>query len=520
MKNLLRKSSSKDSINSSRDRSQNASPDRSSMKIYTQDLLDETEEELNKVESDVPTDDLTKDVAPVVEKRVEKYENLQNESKSVDQEIQPDPNERQQLLTHAESVSDSLSDLGITLSPNTNMPEGSQWSRREEKSALQNLNNRLAGYIDRVRKLQNEKHQLYRQLRGYEEFKRVEINNMEEGYNKQIGEQKSSIEALNVRCNELKVNADTLLDENMELKDMLKKKEAESLNATGRADKLEEELRNLKHKMTKDGDENTRLKDQLNDLGSEVGNLRLRLEDSRKELNQEHLRSSDLENRCQQLEADFQFKTSLLETQLSVLKQEKEKDINKIDEKLHDEYIDRLQKELQDLRHIYDSKLEQNKGDLEVRYEEKIRQLQSGLDKEQSERAVMIQEKKEYEARVDRLNKKIADLEKEVRPLVEKTNRLQQEKEDQRGQYETQLIAKEENIKWLNSSLEVQRKTSEDLQQVKVALDMEIEVFRSLLDVEDDRLDINDPKSDQGRFRHSLLLSKETSETRKRKSNG
>ena len=55
-------------------------------------------------------------------------------------------------------------------------------------------------------------------------------------------------------------------------------------------------------------------------------------------------------------------------------------------------------------------------------------------------------------------------------------------------------------------------KTIEDLQQVKIALDMEIEVFRSLLDVEEERLDINNPTGDRDRITDSLLLSKETTQ--------
>ena len=47
----------------------------------------------------------------------------------------------------------SLHELGLDNYPNPDMPESTRLTRKEEKMSLQNLNNRLAGYIDRVRQL-------------------------------------------------------------------------------------------------------------------------------------------------------------------------------------------------------------------------------------------------------------------------------------------------------------------------------------------------------------------------------
>ena len=41
----------------------------------------------------------------------------------------------------------SLHDLGLDNYPNPEFPEASRLTRKEEKSALQNLNNRLAGNV-------------------------------------------------------------------------------------------------------------------------------------------------------------------------------------------------------------------------------------------------------------------------------------------------------------------------------------------------------------------------------------
>ena len=56
----------------------------------------------------------------------------------------------------------------------------------------------------------------------------------------------------------------------------------------------------------------------------------------------------------------------------SQVKHQKEVEISKIDGKLHDEYEDRLQKALQELRDIYDKKMEENRDDFEKRYEDRV----------------------------------------------------------------------------------------------------------------------------------------------------
>ena len=54
------------------------------------------------------------------------------------------------------------------------------------------------------------------------------------------------------------------------------------------------------------------------------------------------------------------------------VKHQKEVEISKIDGKLHDEYEDRLQKALQELRDIYEKKMEENRDDFEKRYEDRV----------------------------------------------------------------------------------------------------------------------------------------------------
>jgi len=385
----------------------------------------------------------------------------------------------------------SLHNLGLDNYPNPEMPESSRLTRKEEKSALQNLNNRLAGYIDRVRTLQNENHKLYHQVRTFEEYKTTEISNVKELYDTQLDELKKALENMNKNYNQLKVGAEGLLHENEDLKDKVKKKDTDLLNSMDRSNALEEELRNLGNRLSKTEDEHRRTQDQLRDVLPELESLRARLGDAKSTLDKEHLKSADLENKCEQLEEELKFKMSLLEKELIEVKHQKEVEISKIDGTLHDEYEDRLQKALQELRDIYDNKMQQNRDDFEKRYEDRIRELQSQLTQERGSTAGSVQAIKESRSRIEALISKVSDLEGANLALNQKIADMAQEMEDQRSNHRAQLAAKDDEIKRLLDELTNQMKEYQNLQEIKIALDMEIAVFRRLIESEEDRLDMD-----------------------------
>merc|ERR1712209_260113 len=49
-----------------------------------------------------------------------------------------------------------------------------------EKMSLQNLNNRLAGYIDKVRQLQRDNNKLTKQIKHIEEYQSKEVTNVKQ----------------------------------------------------------------------------------------------------------------------------------------------------------------------------------------------------------------------------------------------------------------------------------------------------------------------------------------------------
>merc|ERR1711997_619397 len=266
--------------------------------------------------------------------------------------------------------------------------------------------------------------------------------------------------------------------------------------ANARIQDLEDELRSMVNKLSRLESEKVQFQSQLDEVLPEVRHLREKLVEAKRGLDEEQLKSADLENTCARLDEDLKFKMQLLEKQLMEVKNRKEIEITERDGQLQEEYEDRLQKALEELREVYDTKMQQSREDIEKIYEDRVRDLQSQLSQSRGSSASTMQELKESKARIAALTSKVADLENANLALNQKIADLAQELEDLKGIHRSQLAAKDDEIKRLLDELAHQLKEYQNLQDIKIALDMEIAVYRRLIEVEEDRLGINERSMD------------------------
>ena len=390
----------------------------------------------------------------------------------------------------------SLHELGLDNYPNPDMPESTRLTRKEEKMSLQNLNNRLAGYIDRVRQLQQENYRLTKQIKVFETHQTTEITQVKDMYNKQIDDLKGALESLNKQYNQLKLGAEGLLQENEDIKGRLNKKDNDLNLANDRIKGLTDEMHNMANKLNRLESERDKLKEQVDESVPETKMLRDKLAEAKRSLDDEQLRSADLENTCARLEEDLKFKLQLLEKELSEVKQRKEVEITEMDGKLQEEYEDRLAKALEELREVYDTKMRQNREDFEKIYDDRVKDLQTQLSNSRGSNASTAQELKETRSRITALISKVSDLEGANLALNQKIADLAQEMDDMKGIHRAQVAAKDDEIKNLLEELAQKLKEYQNLQDIKIQLDMEIAVFRRLIESEEDRLGLNERSMD------------------------
>jgi len=237
--------------------------------------------------------------------------------------------------------------------------------------------------------------------------------------------------------------------------------------------------------------ERKKTQDKLDEVLPEVQKLQDKLAEAKKLLDDEVLKKADLENHCQRLDEELKFKIQLLEQQLEEVKTRKEIEITEMDGKLQEEYEDRLQKALNELREVYDKQMAQNREDFSKLYETRVQELQTALSNERGKASSSTQALSESKARIEALMARVSELESANLTLNQKISDLAQNMEDQNSAHRAQLAAKDNEIQRLLDELSKQLEEYQNLMDTKIALDMEIAVFRRLLESEEDRLGIS-----------------------------
>merc|ERR1711874_863870 len=159
----------------------------------------------------------------------------------------------------------------------------------------------------------------------------------------------------------------------------------------------------------------------------------------------------------------------------------KDIEITEMDSKLQEENEDRLQKALNELHEVYDKQMAQNREDFSKLYETRVQELQTALSSERGKASSSEQALKESKSRIDALMTRVSELESSNLTLSQKLGDLAQQMEDTSSAHRAQLAAKDNEIKLLDE-LSRQLEEYQNLMDTKIGLDMEIAVFRRLLE--------------------------------------
>ncbi|KAL7675731.1 hypothetical protein ACOME3_001998 [Neoechinorhynchus agilis] len=371
-------------------------------------------------------------------------------------------------------------------------------SRVQEKEDLQNLNDRLASYIERVTRLEEDNANLQVTISNYQERQSSEENRVKTLYVAEIEELRRTLDEVSKDRARLAIEAG--------------KHSTEATNATNKLIKCERQLKQLEERLKQFEDENAELKSKqertLFDLGrktDEAMNLKSTLNDAerqlsacRRELENEVMLRVDLGNQVSSLKEDGQFKAQIHQKQMDEILYQRRTEVKQVDERIKEEYDNKLLAELNKIREDTEAKIAKMRGEVEQCYHRRLADAEE-IGKRHGSNISSLKDDLQTSRR------KIGELVSERQALQDKYNgfemrirSLEDELQKRQQRFDDQLSLRDAELSELRKQYESLTDDYQDLLDIKVSLDREISAYTSLIESGEERLRLKSENRTRG----------------------
>ncbi|XP_031443553.1 lamin-L(III)-like [Phasianus colchicus] len=364
-------------------------------------------------------------------------------------------------------------------------------SRLQEKEELRQLNDRLAAYIERVRTLEADKSALQQRLVDLEAGSGRELGCLRLRYEAELADARRALDDIAIERAALQVELGKIGEEHRQLHSRNSKKEADLNLAQARMRDLDAQLNAKEADLATALSENRTLENGLRELKDQVVTLELSLEDAKKHLHSEMLRRVDLENHLKTLQEKMTFQKCLHEDELKEIKRVHESRIAEMESGRRREFESKLSDALQGLRKQHEEQIQGYKEELERTFSAKVENAQLSAARNSDFANAAREELMETKLRVGNLTSEINHYQSQNAALENRVKELQEMLDKDRDLHRKRMAEKEKEMAQAQKKVQEQLEEYEHLLDVKLALDLEINAYRKMLEGEEQRLNIS-----------------------------
>eukprot|EP00105_Crassostrea_gigas_P023651 XP_011443571.1 PREDICTED: 70 kDa neurofilament protein [Crassostrea gigas] len=357
-------------------------------------------------------------------------------------------------------------------------------SREREKKDMQELNERFANYIEKVRFLEAQNRKLASELETLRDKWGQETSAVKQMYESELAEARKLIDDLTREKTNLEIKNQSLQEQMQDMQRQLddaKKYRNQDRDTIGRLNQqvsdLEAEVNLLRRTVESLETDRSRDRERIKNLEAEVDRLRL-------DLNNETLAHLDAENRRQTLEEEIEFLKKVHEQELKELAALAYRDTT---EENREFWKSELSQAIRDIQKEYDNKVDQIRGDMEGFYNLKIQEFRTGATKQNMEVTHIKEENKKLMKQISDQKGRLADLEARNALLEKQYQDLLREYETIESEHTVETTRLKEEITSLRAEMEGILQELQTIMDHKLSLELEIAAYRKLLESEESR---------------------------------